>query len=176
MNEAARYDVIGDFYLEFVARGLASEETLFYQLTAHLLELLPPLAGLDVLDLACGEGHLSRQLAAAGARVTGVDLAAMSGTPVHATGPGVVITAAYNGGYGNEVEIDHGNGVTTIYGHMSSIGVHVGDTVDTGTVIGRVGSTGRSTGPHLHYEIRRDDTPIDPMPHLNTGAQIAGLL
>ncbi|MCB8960464.1 MAG: methyltransferase domain-containing protein [Ardenticatenales bacterium] len=75
MNEAARYDVIGDFYLEFVARGLASEETLFYQLTAHLLELLPPLAGLDVLDLACGEGHLSRQLAAAGARVTGVDLA-----------------------------------------------------------------------------------------------------
>ena len=75
MSDAARYDDIGDFYLDFVARGLASTETLFHQLTAHLLGLLPPLAGLNVLDLACGEGHLSRQLAAAGARVTGVDLA-----------------------------------------------------------------------------------------------------
>ena len=75
MSEAAQYDVIGDFYLEFVAHGLTSEEMLFYQLTTHLLGLLPPLADLSVLDLACGEGHLNRQLAAAEAGVTGVHLA-----------------------------------------------------------------------------------------------------
>jgi murein DD-endopeptidase MepM/ murein hydrolase activator NlpD len=107
---------------------------------------------------------------------TGVDLAAVSGTPVHATGAGTVVIASYNGGYGNEVKIDHGNGITTIYGHMSRILVRVGDTVGTGDIIGRVGSTGRSTGPHLHYEIRRNDQPFDPMPHMRTGAQIAGLL
>lgn len=131
---------------------------------------------LDVMQVTSRFGRRIDPFLGTWAIHTGVDLAAVSGTPVHATGPGVVITASYNGGYGNEVEIDHGNGITTIYGHMSSIRVHVGDTVEAGTIVGRVGSTGRSTGPHLHYEIRRDDTAIDPMPHLTTGARIAGLL
>ena len=131
---------------------------------------------LDVMQVTSGFGRRVDPFLGTMAMHTGLDLAAVTGTAVHATGPGVVITASYNGGYGNEVEIDHGNGVTTIYGHMSSISVHVGDTVETGTVVGRVGSTGRSTGPHLHYEIRQDDHPIDPTQHLRTGAQIAGLL
>ena len=107
---------------------------------------------------------------------TGVDLRAASGTIVSATGPGTVIRASTNGGYGKMVEIDHGNGVTTIYAHLSSIAVRVGQTVTVGQTVGRAGSTGRSTGPHLHYEVNRDDRPIDPMPYLRTGAEIAALL
>ncbi len=163
----------GDDHVDIAA--VAEDLAGFSELRDFALTL--PLAQpLDVMQVTSRFGRRIDPFLGTWAVHTGVDLAAVSGTPVHATGPGVVITAAYNGGYGNEVEIDHGNGITTIYGHMSSIRVHVGDTVDTGTIVGRVGSTGRSTGPHLHYEIRRDDTPIDPMPHLTTGAQIAGLL
>jgi len=107
---------------------------------------------------------------------TGSDFRATAGTSVRATGPGIVTIAEVSGGYGKMVEIDHGNGITTRYAHLSSILVEVDDFVQTGMVIGRVGSTGRSTGPHLHYEIRRNDNPFDPMPHIRTGAEIAELL
>ena len=75
---------------------------------------------------------------------------------------GVVINADWQGGYGNMIEIDHGNGLTTRYGHLSRIGVSIGDTIQRGQAIGLIGSTGRSTGPHLHYELRLNDKPINP--------------
>jgi murein DD-endopeptidase MepM/ murein hydrolase activator NlpD len=104
---------------------------------------------------------------------TGIDFRGEYGSPVKATGAGKVITADYNGGYGNMVEIDHGNGVTTRYAHLSSILVATGQNIAIGTIIGRVGSTGRSTGPHLHYETRIEGDAIDPMKFLKAGSKIA---
>ena len=99
----------------------------------------------------------------------GIDLAAPYGTPVYATADGTVERAGWNsGGYGNLVEIDHGRGILTRYGHMSAVLVHAGDKVTRGQQIGRVGSTGRSTGNHLHYEVRIDDSPVNPIPFMRS--------
>lgn len=92
----------------------------------------------------------------------GMDIDGERGDSVFAPGAGVVIKAAWTGGYGNLIEIDHGNGITTRYGHLSKIDVAVGDTVTRAQLIGYVGSTGRSTGPHLHYELRLSDRAINP--------------
>lgn len=93
----------------------------------------------------------------------GMDIANDVGTPIVATADGVVTTAGYNsGGYGNMVDIDHGNGYTTRYGHMSSVVVSAGQTVKRGQIIGYMGSTGFSTGPHLHYEIRVHGELVNP--------------
>ena len=89
----------------------------------------------------------------------GLDFVAEDGTVVRATAAGTVVSAGWNGGYGEMVEIKHADGVSTRYGHLSEILVSRGMHVDAGTPIGRVGSTGRSTGPHLHYETRRDGRP-----------------
>jgi murein DD-endopeptidase MepM/ murein hydrolase activator NlpD len=94
---------------------------------------------------------------------TGVDIAASQGTPIKAAGDGVVKMAGWNGGYGNWTLIDHGGGLATGYGHQSRIAVSVGQHVSTGEVIGYVGSTGASTGPHLHWEVRVNGNPVDPM-------------
>ncbi|WP_313616731.1 M23 family metallopeptidase [Agrobacterium sp.] len=102
----------------------------------------------------------------------GIDFQAETGANVRTTGAGTVVTAANIGGYGNLVEIDHGQGITTRYGHMSAILVKAGDTVEAGDIIGRAGSTGRSTGPHVHYEVRRNDSPVDPMRFLNAGIKL----
>lgn len=102
----------------------------------------------------------------------GVDFQAETGSSVKATGAGKVVAAGMSGGYGNMVEIDHGQGITTRYGHMSSILVSVGDKVEAGSIIGRAGSTGRSTGPHVHYEVRRDGDAVDPMRFLNAGLKL----
>lgn len=104
---------------------------------------------------------------------TGVDFRDAPGAPVFATAPGKVTAAGSNGGYGLMVEIDHGNGITTRYAHLSTIIVREGDSVPTKKLIGRVGSTGRSTGPHLHYEVRIDDEAVDPGRFLRAGAQLA---
>jgi murein DD-endopeptidase MepM/ murein hydrolase activator NlpD len=106
---------------------------------------------------------------------TGVDYRAPSGTPVKATGAGVVITAEYRGGYGRTVEIDHGNGLSTRYAHLSTILVEEGERVSAGTVIGQVGSTGRSTGPHLHYETRVRGEAADPLGFLRVGQRHKGV-
>lgn len=94
---------------------------------------------------------------------SGIDFRAPTGTPVRAVAGGKVIEAGPNGGYGRMVEIDHGYGITTRYAHLSSIAVNEGDVVEKGAMLGQVGSTGRSTGPHLHYEVRIDDDATDPM-------------
>ena len=92
----------------------------------------------------------------------GIDFAAPMGTPIHAVAAGIVTWAGPRGGYGNMVQIDHGNGFSTRYGHASKILVHVGETVQRGDVIALVGSTGWSTGPHVHFEVLRNGLEINP--------------
>jgi murein DD-endopeptidase MepM/ murein hydrolase activator NlpD len=96
----------------------------------------------------------------------GQDIDAQYGTPVQVAAPGKVIIAGWQRGYGKVVYVDHGSGLSTRYGHLSEIDVTVGETVSRGQVIGLVGSTGRSTGPHLHYEVRINNQPVDPKPYL----------
>lgn len=96
----------------------------------------------------------------------GIDIAADEGTPIRAAAPGRVISAGPDGGYGNVVVVDDGSGMTTRYAHCSQIFTRVGDAVNPGAIIGAVGSTGRSTGPHLHFEVRVNDRPVDPTPYL----------
>jgi murein DD-endopeptidase MepM/ murein hydrolase activator NlpD len=96
----------------------------------------------------------------------GIDLNATSGTPIHAAAAGVVVVAGDCGGYGNCVVIDHGALVATVYGHQSQVLIRVGQHLEAGDVIGLVGSTGKSTGPHLHFEVRLQGIPIDPLPTL----------
>ncbi|MGH6889486.1 MAG: M23 family metallopeptidase [Rhizomicrobium sp.] len=102
----------------------------------------------------------------------GVDLAGPWGSSVYATASGVVVWAGTRGGYGNMVEIDHGYGFRTRYGHLSAISVRPGDNVQAGTLIGKVGSSGRSTGPHLHYEVWLADSPKDPDKYLEMGRRL----
>ena len=96
----------------------------------------------------------------------GIDVAAARGTPVYAVSPGVVDTARYNSGYGRIVVLDHGFGIKTRYAHNSSLLVSKGDLVQTGQLIATVGSTGQSTGPHLHFELLIDDKAVDPLDYL----------
>ena len=100
---------------------------------------------------------------------TGVDLHEGFGTEIRATASGRVVSAGSAGGYGNMVEVDHGSGVSTRYAHMERVAVAPGETVARGAVLGYVGATGRATGPHLHYEVRIDGEPVDPMRFLQTG-------
>ncbi len=94
---------------------------------------------------------------------TGVDYGAGYGSPIHAAGGGTVILAHYSHGYGNCVVIDHGNGITTLYGHCSELLVSVNEVVRQGQVIARVGATGLATGPHLHFEVRHNGVPVNPL-------------
>lgn len=97
---------------------------------------------------------------------TGTDFGAEYGSPIRAADRGTVILAEWYGGYGNAIIIDHGNGVTTLYGHSSELYVSEGQTVERGQAIAAVGSTGLSTGPHLHFEVRLNGEPVDPMGYL----------
>jgi septal ring factor EnvC (AmiA/AmiB activator) len=97
---------------------------------------------------------------------TGVDMTAGYGTPIKAADSGKVIYAGYRGGYGNTIIVDHGGGITTLYAHQSNLAASNGDRVDAGEVVGYVGSTGLSTGPHLHFEVRVNGSPVDPAGYL----------
>ena len=103
---------------------------------------------------------------------TGLDFRAAYGDLVRATANGVVTSATWSGGYGRMVEINHGNGLSTRYGHLSVISVRPGESVKIGQIIGEVGSTGRSTGPHLHYETRIDGEAVDPQKFLRAGLRL----
>lgn len=96
----------------------------------------------------------------------GIDIVLSEGTRVYAAAPGRIVTAGWEGGYGLLVVVDHGDGYSTYYGHLSQLVVSVGQFVEIGQTIARSGNTGLSTGPHLHFEIRRDGTPVDPLFHL----------
>ena len=101
----------------------------------------------------------------------GIDLPAATGTPIRATADGVVEMADWFGGYGLYVQLEHGGSMETRYGHMSRIAVAAGQTVHKGDVIGYVGTTGRSTGPHLHYEVRVNGEAVNPVPYMHAPSE-----
>ncbi len=102
----------------------------------------------------------------------GLDFKGPIGAPIYAAAQGTVSFVGVKSGYGNCVEIDHGNGLMTRYAHMSRFGARVGQPVDAGAIIGAIGNTGRSTGPHLHFEVRMHDRPLNPRPFLEAAAHV----
>jgi len=125
---------------------------------------LPSAEWLARYRMTSGFGYRRDPFGGGGEFHPGVDLAASAGSPVRATADGVVGRAGWNGGYGQMVALEQGNGIETRYGHMSQLAVVPGQQVRRGEVIGYVGSTGRSTGAHLHYEVRVNGRPVDPLP------------
>ena len=125
------------------------------------------------VEFSSGFGVRSDPFLGRPAMHTGLDFRASMGDPVRATANGKVVNAGWSGGYGRMVEIDHGNGLSTRYGHLSEIGVKIGQQISIGQVIGAVGSTGRSTGPHLHYETRIDGDAVDPQKFLRAGVRLS---
>lgn len=133
--------------------------------------LRQPVAG--ALQMTSTFGYRTDPFLGRPALHSGVDLREDYGAPVKATAGGTVVSAGSSGGYGNMVEIDHGGGVATRYAHLSAILAAPGQRVAAGAVVGRVGSTGRSTGPHLHYEVRLDGEPVDPARFLKAASVLA---
>ena len=139
--------------------------------TLALVPYRKPVIG-DV-EFTSGFGVRSDPFLGRPAMHTGLDFRAAAGDPVRATANGKVVSSGWAGGYGRMVEVDHGNGLSTRYGHLSEILVKVGDVVRMGQVVGAVGSTGRSTGPHLHYETRIDGEAVDPQKFLRAGVRLS---
>jgi murein DD-endopeptidase MepM/ murein hydrolase activator NlpD len=98
------------------------------------------------------------------------------GSEAQVTAPGTVVSAGWNGGYGRMVEVEHADGFTTRYGHLSKILVKKGQQLSAGDIVGKVGSTGRSTGPHLHYEVRRNGEALNPSRFLKAGRKVSQYL
>jgi murein DD-endopeptidase MepM/ murein hydrolase activator NlpD len=126
-------------------------------------------AALDVLALVAGPGRITSDFGlradpfhGGSARHRGVDVGAPEGSPILAAADGVVRRAGSRGGYGNAVEIDHGDGTTTLYAHAAELLVREGERVRRGQEIARVGATGRATGPHLHFEVRKGERAVSP--------------
>ncbi len=138
--------------------------------TLSLVPYRKPVVG--NVEFSSGFGVRSDPFLGRPAMHSGLDFRASTGDPVRATANGKVVNAGWSGGYGRMVEIDHGNGLSTRYGHLSEIGVKVGERIVIGQVIGAVGSTGRSTGPHLHYETRIDGEAVDPQKFLRAGIRL----
>jgi len=137
---------------------------------------LPWAAPLASASISSGFGARNDPFLGRPAMHAGIDFRAPTGYPAPTVLAGRVLRAGWEGGYGNLVEIDHGNGIVTRYGHLSAIKVKAGQKVTAGQVIGRVGSTGRSTGSHLHYEIRVGGKAIDPMTYIGPGREMTRLL
>jgi murein DD-endopeptidase MepM/ murein hydrolase activator NlpD len=117
--------------------------------------------------VTAGFGERMDPLNGEGAFHAGMDIAAPTGTEISAAADGIVLSAGPDAGYGNSILIDHGYGIQTRYGHLSKVEVVVGQEVKRGQVIGTVGMTGRATGPHLHYEVHVQDTPVNPAKYLH---------
>ncbi len=143
----------------------------------HTLSALPVRKPLDGdIELSSGFGVRSDPFTGSPALHTGLDLHGDQGDPVRASADGTVTAAGWSGGYGRVVDIDHGNGVSTRYAHLSAIEVRVGQSVKAGQLIGKIGSSGRSTGPHLHYETRIRGEAVDPHKFLRAGLRLQGSL
>lgn len=130
---------------------------------AQLIAAIPsidPVDGAEVIGCYCYRTYPDREFH------EGVDLGADYGVPVHASAAGTVVANSYDGGYGIKVDIDHGNGYHTWYAHLSHVDVQVGAHVYKGQLIAEVGSTGFSMGPHLHYQVMKNGSPVDPTPFL----------
>ncbi len=132
--------------------------SIFARADVNVIPSIWPVTG----RLMDGFGHRSDPFTGEGATHTGIDISAPQGTSVKAAADGIVVHAGWNAGYGRCVILDHGNGYQTLYGHLSRVDVIDGQEVRRGGVVGQVGTTGRSTGPHLHYEVRIHSTPVNP--------------
>ena len=162
-----------DFDQQLYRINLARAEINQYSHTLIAVPVRKPVTG--AVDMSSPFGMRLDPFNGRPAVHTGIDLRGEIGEPVHATAAGKVSIAAREGGYGNMVEINHGNGLATRYGHLSKILVKVGQTVRIGDVIGLIGSTGRSTGPHLHYETRINGEAVDPQKFLRAGIRLGRL-
>ncbi len=143
---------------EGFALGMLSDP----RLQGTVLPSLWPVRG----QITAGFGQRMDPFSGESANHRGLDISAPAGSPVEATADGIVLHASRDGGYGNEILIDHGYGFTTRYGHLSRINVVVGQEVKRGQAIGLVGMTGKSTGPHLHYEVLIHESPVNPVKYL----------
>lgn len=140
---------------------------------AHRTLFAPDVSGMTIPsawpvrgEITGGFGQRMDPLSGEDAFHSGVDISAPAGTEVAATADGVIIFADRESGYGKEILVDHGAGITTRYGHLSQINVVVGQQVTRGQIIGAVGRTGKTTGPHLHYEVRVNQTAVNPSKYL----------
>jgi murein DD-endopeptidase MepM/ murein hydrolase activator NlpD len=161
VEEAPLVPTVGDTLAEFNylrTTNLSRERNIFTRADANVLPSAWPVNG----RLMGGYGVRSDPFSGEGAMHTGVDISAPQGTPVHATADGIVIHAGWNGGYGRCVIIDHGNNYQTWYAHLSRLDVIEGQEIRQGETLGAVGTSGRSTGSHLHYEVRIGSTPVNP--------------
>jgi murein DD-endopeptidase MepM/ murein hydrolase activator NlpD len=140
--------------------------------TLHSVPVRKPLEG--EIDLTSGFGVRQDPFTGSPAMHTGLDIHGVTGDAVRASADGTVTAAGWSGGYGRVVDVDHGNGLATRYAHLSAIDVRVGQSVKTGQIVGKVGSTGRSIGPHLHYETRVRGEAVDPLKFLRAGARLDG--
>jgi murein DD-endopeptidase MepM/ murein hydrolase activator NlpD len=161
-----------DFGRALLRVNLARADANALSTTLSKIPLRKPMAG--EIDESSPFGIRTDPIVHEAAMHTGIDFRGDTGDPIRATASGTVTVAGWSGGYGKMVEIDHGNGLATRYGHLSEIDVDVGDTVRTGSIVGKLGSTGRSTGPHLHYEVRVKGEAVDPQKFLDAGERLFG--
>ncbi|MBV7440817.1 M23 family metallopeptidase [Weeksellaceae bacterium TAE3-ERU29] len=150
--------VIQSKSLDEIIESAKKKDEMFRHLPA-----IQPIANKDLKHIASGYGMRLHPILKIGKMHWGTDFAAAAGTPIYATGDATVKQAGTSGGYGNVVVLDHGYGYETVYGHMSKIKAKQGQKVKRGDIIGFVGSTGLSTGPHLHYEVHKNGERVDPM-------------
>lgn len=136
---------------------------------------IPSIVPLDGIHMTSGFGMRVHPVLGGYRQHKGIDLASPTGTPIHASADGTVAMAERFGGYGLYVQLEHGGNLETRYGHMSRIAVAEGQFVHKGDVIGYVGTTGRSTGPHLHYEVRVNGEAVNPVPYMQGGEEEARL-
>ena len=151
--------------LAFQSKSYGQIENLVKNKEKLLLAIpaIQPVSNKDLTRIASGFGMRVHPILKIYRPHNGLDFTAPSGVPIYATADGVVDKAEFNGGFGNHVVISHGYGFETLYGHMVKIKAHAGQTVKRGEVIGYLGSTGLSSGPHCHYEVHRNGVPVDPI-------------
>jgi len=136
------------------------------------LDGIPQVMPADINSISSGFGYRRDPFTGAGAMHAGLDFRGPLGSPINAAAAGVVSFVGVKSGYGNVVEISHGSGMITRYAHMSAFSARVGQQVAAGERIGAIGSTGRSTGPHLHFEVRINDRAVNPRPFLETAPHV----
>jgi len=171
MGSGAQAEFARDQWVDVIAEQLSETETLGLakslqndlQQTPSPQDLVGFLVEADSVRISSHYGERQDPLTGEHRHHHGVDIAAKAGSAIHSGTPGLVTFAGEKGGYGNTVEVLHADGTRTIYAHMSEINVKKGDTVQRGAELGAVGSTGRSTGAHLHLEVRRGKAHVDPL-------------
>ncbi|MBN8959212.1 MAG: M23 family metallopeptidase [Rhizobiales bacterium] len=136
------------------------------------LDGIPQVLPADMNGISSGFGFRRDPFTGQGAMHAGLDFRGPIGAPIHAAAKGIVSYVGQRSGYGNVVEISHGNGLLTRYAHMSAFRAKMGQEVEAGDIIGAIGSTGRSTGPHLHFEVRINDRAVNPRPFLEAAPNV----